>query len=71
MLGTILLHLIIAAWQVPRMLKKKQYRDLAVFFLIWLSSAVYSLLIVLEVNFLDPMEIIHHGVEALYKLLGY
>ncbi|MFW6386998.1 MAG: hypothetical protein ACOCZM_03390 [Bacillota bacterium] len=71
MLGTILLHLLIAAWQVPKMYQKKQYRDIFFFFLFWASSGIYSLLIVLEIKFTDPVELIHQGLEAVARLLGY
>lgn len=63
-----LIMLAIAGWQVPRIVKKKQYKDLLVFFLMWFTATVYSILIAAEVSFIDPMEMIHHGVELIYTL---
>lgn len=49
---------IIAVIQVPPLLHRKQYRELAAFGLVWLVAAVYASLVAAEVPLPSVLEIL-------------
>ena len=58
--------LLMAGWQVPRLLREKQNKELAAFIGIWLVSGVYGSLVIAEIELVSPLEIIINIVETIY-----
>lgn len=61
---------IIAFWQVPRLLKLKQYRELVFFLGMWIIAGVYALLVVMDFPLISPFEIIARVVSVVMTKLG-
>ena len=70
---TIMILLLILYWQLPALIKKKQYKELAVFLLLWIMAAVYSLASALGFDIFNPIRLIINlfdnlELELLYSL---
>ncbi|MEW5921639.1 MAG: hypothetical protein AB1796_11975 [Bacillota bacterium] len=50
--------LLIAAYQVPRLLRDQQWKELFAFALVWLSAGVYALLFVMGVPLPTVVEVV-------------
>ncbi|ATW24763.1 hypothetical protein [Candidatus Formimonas warabiya] len=59
----VLPFLAMAAWEVPGLLRKKLWPELAVFFMVWLLGFVLSLLLAVGVELPTPTD----GIEYLIK----
>jgi len=59
----------IAFFQVPPLLRRKQWRELVGFFLIWLSAALYASLVVLDFPLPTMVEIINLTYEKINMAL--
>lgn len=57
--------LIIGLWQIPKLLKKEQNRDLLTFLALWIIATVYGSLVLAEIPLISPIEIITKLITTL------
>jgi hypothetical protein len=55
----------IAIYQVPRLLRSRQWRELAVFGLLWLISGAYAFMVAMRV----PLPTLVEVVTSIYKII--
>jgi len=63
---------ILLAWiQVPKMIKNKWWRDLALYGFIFILALYYSLTYTMRWPFIDPIQVISVLMNGIYRTLGY
>ncbi|BCG61598.1 hypothetical protein [Paenibacillus sp. URB8-2] len=65
-MAIILLFVVLAGWDIPQLIKKKQRKDLIVYVVLILAGLTLSILALLHVHLPNPTK----GVEAVLKPLG-
>lgn len=59
--------LVIAALEIPNLVKQKNLRDLGIFIWIWALAGIYAFIVLTQTNVLSHLDLL----MALYSLLGY
>jgi len=68
----ILCGFILLAWiQVPKMIKNKWWRDLALYGIIFILALYYSLTYTMRWPFIDPIKAVTVLMNGIYRTLGY
>lgn len=67
--GLLFVMLLIAVFQVPVLVKKEEYRELFMFTGIWLIAGIYASLVVLDIPFISPFQLITKIVEIITGLI--
>ena len=47
--------MLILGWELPGLIKKKQYKELFVFLLLWFFASLYAVLNLIGINIFDPI----------------
>lgn len=58
MIGLMIIMVLIALYEVPRLLRNRQHRTLVVFAFLWLLAAVYGSLLLSDIPVPKPTELI-------------
>jgi hypothetical protein len=66
----LLIMITIALFQVPMLLRQKQYRELLGFSMIWLIATVYSLMVVLRVPLPGAVDVLEYIYGRIFELLA-
>ena len=53
-----ILMIIMAGWQVPRLLKQNRNKEIIVFLAIWLSASIYGSLVLSDITLISPFDLI-------------
>lgn len=59
MFGLLIVMVLIALYEVPRLLRNRQYRTLVVFAFLWLLATVYGSLVLRDIPVPKPTELIY------------
>lgn len=65
-----LIMILLALLQVPSLVNRKQWGELAGYSLVWLMAATYALLVAARVPLPRPVEVVRTLLQALYRFLG-
>ncbi len=65
-----LFMILLALLQVPSLINRKQWGELAGYSLVWLMAATYAMLVAARVPLPRPVEVLRPLFQALYRLLG-
>lgn len=65
MIWVVLVMLSIAIYQVPRLLRQKQWRELAAFGLVWLAAGIYAFMTAMELPLPTIVEIVTFIYETI------
>ena len=55
--------ILMAWWQIPRLTKRNQKKDIIVFLGIWLSAGIYGSLVISEITLISPFDLIIIMIE--------
>lgn len=69
MLLLIFVLLIIAGWQIPKMIQGRYYKELIVFLVIWLIAGSYGFIVLNNIPLVSPFKIIVKTVETISEQL--
>ena len=70
MVWAAMLMVLIAIYQVPPLVKQKQWAELAGFALVWTMATAYALLVLSPVPVPRPIDLIRALMQAIYSYLG-
>ena len=57
-LTIILIYIFILCWQGYKIISKKEYKELAIFLLLWFSAFIFTILNQFEINIFNPVRIV-------------
>lgn len=66
--GLTIVYIIIAAFQIPSLIRQKCWRELTVFTLFWTLAFTFALLLALGVKIPSPLIIIQYGIQDRFGL---
>jgi|LFRM01.2.fsa_nt_gb hypothetical protein len=73
MIWVVIIMSLIAIFQVPVLLRQKQWGELQSFSILWIIAAAYSLLVVLDVplpTLLEVVDFVYSSIFQLVKLIS-
>lgn len=63
MFALLLIYAAIAAFSIPRFIRKKEWRELTAFSFFYILGFVMGLLYVLDITLPSPMKALHHVIS--------
>ncbi|MFW5998982.1 MAG: hypothetical protein ACOCP5_04430 [Halanaerobiaceae bacterium] len=69
MIYLIIIMVTMAIWEIPRLIRKKSRKDLIAFIGLWLFSFIHSSLLILEIEKVNPIQIIITTVRTTKKII--
>lgn len=68
----VLIGFILLAWiQVPKIIKNKWWRDLALYGIVFFLALYYALTYTMRWPFIDPIKVVTVLINGIYRTLGY
>mgnify|MGYP000061892302 CR=1 FL=1 len=71
MFGVSVLILIIVLYKVPGLYHNRNIKELTYFFILLTISAIYAYLVLAEVIFISPFDIIIYGINKILSYIPY
>lgn len=69
MINLVIIMILIAIWEIPRLLKKKTRKDLIVFLFLWLFGFIHSSLLLMGIDYVNPIRLVILAVKTTKKII--